>query len=202
MRAALWIATTLVAGAPWCGALAMEGDGLTPWPRWQGRLSLSTSAPGQNAERLPANSTGLAVRSFSLMGDYYFAGPVLTSASVGGFRATSGLIVGARASSALSGSSVSGRAISFDRRSVAWTSPLSGAELAPEAGAAPYLGVGYTGLSSKGGWGFSADIGIMAFNPGSTVKLGRVFGGGQSLDEVVRDMRLSPLVQMGVSYSF
>jgi len=65
----------------------------------------------------------------------------------------------------------------------------------------PYFGFGYTGLPSKAGWGFSADLGVMALNPGSAVKLGRVFG-GQNLDDVLRDMRLSPLVQLGVSYSF
>ena len=73
---------------------------------------------------------------------------------------------------------------------------------APEPGAAPYLGIGYTGLSSKGGWGFSADVGVVALSPRSTVKLGRVLGGTQSLDDVLRDMRLSPLLQLGVSYSF
>jgi hypothetical protein len=62
--------------------------------------------------------------------------------------------------------------------------------------------LGYTGLSSKGGWGFSADVGVMALSPGSSVKLGRVFSGNQSLDDLLREMRLSPLVQVGVSYSF
>jgi hypothetical protein len=61
--------------------------------------------------------------------------------------------------------------------------------------------VGYTSLYGKSGWGFSADFGLMALSPGSAVKLGRVLG-GQSLDDVLRDMRLSPLVQLGVSYSF
>jgi hypothetical protein len=38
----------------------------------------------------------------------------------------------------------------------------------------------------------------MALNPGSGLRLGR----GQSLDDVVRDMRLTPVLQLGVSYSF
>ncbi len=204
MRAALWIATSVVAVAPWCSAAATEGDGLTPWPRWQGRLSIGTSAPARNAEMARADSGGLKVRSFSLMGDYYFAGPVLSTVTAGGFRATSGLIAGARSSNYLSGgsSSLSGRAFSIDQRSAAWASPPSLAEQASELGAVPYLGVGYTGLSSKGRWGFSADVGVMALSPGSTVKLGRVLGGGQSLDDVLREMRLSPLLQVGVSYSF
>jgi hypothetical protein len=63
----------------------------------------------------------------------------------------------------------------------------------------PYLGVGYTGLSPRGGWSFNADLGLMSLNPGNAGKLGRVFGGGQSLDDTVRDMRWSPVVQLGVS---
>ena len=122
------------------------------------------------------------------------------------FRATSGLIVGARASTALSANTgnLAGRAFSVDHRHAAWVSPLAAVDLQPstELATVPYVGVGYTGLSNKGGWGFSADVGLVALSPRSAVKLGRVLGGGQSLDEVLREMRLSPLVQLGVSYSF
>jgi len=66
----------------------------------------------------------------------------------------------------------------------------------------PYLGVGYTGLSPRGGWSFNADLGLVSLSPGNAVKLGRFLGGGQGLDETVRDMRWSPVMQLGVSYSF
>lgn len=194
MRTALWTAIALIASAPACFAATTGGDGLRPWPQWQGRLSLSTSGPA-------LGNNGLDLSSLSLMGDYYFAGPALGSQSAGGFRATSGLIVGARSSSALAGntSSLAGRAFSFDHRAT-WVSLLAAvdAPAGPELATLPYVGVGYTGLSNKGGWGFSADVGLVALSPRSAVKL----GGGQSLDEVLRDMRLSPLVQLGVSYSF
>ena len=205
MRAALWIVTTLIVGTPLCCTAATEGDGLQPWPQWQGRLSLGTSNPLGNPEALPANSNGLNVRSFSLMGDYYFAGSALRTGTAGGFRATSGLIVGARASGSLFSNgvaSLSGRALNIDHHNVTGTSPSTPVDSAPEPGAVPYLGIGYTELSSKGGWGFSADVGVVALSPRSTVKLGRVLGGAQSLDDVLRDMRLSPLLQLGVRYSF
>ena len=66
----------------------------------------------------------------------------------------------------------------------------------------PYLGVGYSSMVAKSGWSFTADLGVVSRSPGNVVRLGRVFNGGQSLDEVVRDMRLAPHVQLGVSYSF
>jgi len=62
----------------------------------------------------------------------------------------------------------------------------------------PYLGIGYTGLSPRNGWGFSADLGLVAKNPGNALRA----GGGQSLDEMIRDMRMTPLLQLGVSYAF
>ena len=199
MRTALWTAIALIASAPACLAAGTGGDGLRPWPQWQGRLSLSTSGPA-------LGNNGLDVRSLSLMSDYYFARPSLGGQAAGGFRATSGLIFGARSSSALSGntSQLAGRAFSVDHRHAAWVSPLAPVDVqaSTELATVPYVGVGYTGLSHKGGWGFSADVGLVALSPRSAVKLGRVLGGGQSLDEVLRDMRLSPLVQLGVSYSF
>ena len=62
----------------------------------------------------------------------------------------------------------------------------------------PYLGLGYTGLSLRGGWSFSADLGLVARTPGNVVKFGR----SQSLDDTVRELRLELVLQFGVSYSF
>ena len=85
-------------------------------------------------------------------------------------------------------------------------------ELQPSVGAAggdlgndsavPYVGFGYSSTSLKGGWGFSADLGVMALNPGNAMRLGRAFGSVQSAEDLIRDLRLSPAVQVGASYSF
>ena len=45
-------------------------------------------------------------------------------------------------------------------------------------------------------------VGLMALNAGSAVRFGRLLSGTQSVDELVRDLRLTPVLQLGVSYSF
>jgi hypothetical protein len=64
----------------------------------------------------------------------------------------------------------------------------------------PYVGLGYSGLTGRGGWGFAADVGVMALH-GDSVRFGRL-SGAQSLDDLLRDLRLTPVLQLGVSYSF
>ena len=75
-------------------------------------------------------------------------------------------------------------------------------EATGDASATPYLGIGYTGSSLKGGWGISADLGLMAITQSSGVRLGKIFNGNQNLDDSVRELRLSPVLQVGVSYAF
>jgi len=180
----------LLTGPAWAeGGLTINPD-QTPWPRWQARVGLTTTAP------LHAD-LGLAsgqLQGARLLGDYYFATPNfgLTRMS-GGFRATSGLLLSPRGPS-LSMATVPGVGGMLSVSQQASTADPS----ADPAHTVPYLGFGYTGLSTKGGWGFTADVGLMALNPGSGLRLGR----GQSLDDVVRDMRLTPVLQLGVSYSF
>jgi hypothetical protein len=181
-----------------------DGNGLTIdaengiWPRLQSRLSIGAfPASSRAASPIAGNAANL-----SLLGDYYLTGSMLGSRRAGGFRATSGVIVGGRAtSSVLTGTATPSIGLGADRR-------IFGASAAPAAdgfgdtSAAPYLGLGYTGLSARGGWSFNADLGLVSQTRNGAVKLGRVMTGSQSLDDAVREMRWSPLVQLGVSYSF
>lgn len=183
----LWIGILALAAS---AAQASPGDGLQSrvnnqaWEGLKGRLSVSTATPYRaDIGSFDANDSQ-KINSLSVMGDYYLSRPLLGNA--GGLRATSGLLLGPRASLWSSPATV-------DRRTA--DSNTDG------AGPLPYLGVGYTGLSDKGGWGVSADLGLMA-SPRSGVRLGKVFNGSQSLDDTLRDMRFAPLVQVGVSYSF
>jgi hypothetical protein len=190
------------------GAWGVEGDGLTPnpdqvsWSRWQGRVSLgSTLLPWQTSLGR-AEATGLKVDSVSLVGDYYFSRALVGHGSSGGFRTTGGLFHGPRvqlAQLSAARSLVSGGALAVDRQLV--SADGSGWDAADIA-TLPYLGVGYSGLSLKGRWSFNADFGLMALSPGNSVKLGKGVGAGQSLDDLLRDMRLAPMLQLGVSYSF
>lgn len=67
----------------------------------------------------------------------------------------------------------------------------------------PYLGLGYSshGLSgpssNPSAWGLSADLGMLATSPRSAVRLGQ-----QALDATLRDLRLSPVLQLGFSYTY
>ncbi|WP_442774868.1 hypothetical protein [Sphaerotilus montanus] len=124
--------------------------------------------------RLPAG----AVRSFAsplrwqLVGDYYFA-PSL------GLRATGGLQAGVTGNSDVRLGTTRQRAT-------------------------PYVGLGYStgGVSANrwGGWGLSADIGVQA--RGSDLTLGRALESPAGVGELIRELRLTPVLQLGVSYAF
>jgi hypothetical protein len=208
MRSAKWFLTGCIAALPAAAAWASEGSGLTPnvdtlpWVRWQGRLSLEVQAPLLRADLGGPQASGLQVRSVSLLRDYYLTRSLIGPGTEGGLRTTGGLIVspGSRsAGQALFGTQPG--AYTIARRAAGQAAGL-GADAAEGNAAVPYLGVGYIGLSSKGGWSFSADLGLIALAAGNVVKFGRVFSGTQSLDGLARDMRLAPVMQMGLSYSF
>lgn len=163
------------------GLLAHPDD--LPWPRWQARFSVSAL----DVYRPQATSLGL-------MSDYFFARAASETGRASGFRATGGLVVGPRPSMWMVSPAMAG-------------SPLSGADHrlagdAPDSFAVPYLGVGYSGLSGRSGWNFSADFGLVGQPARRTVRFGRAYTGTPGLDEQVRDLRLAPLLQFGVSYSF
>jgi hypothetical protein len=177
-------AAVAAAGAAWAeDGLRLPAE---PLAGWQARLGLTTPTLPHAAE-FPSQRA-LALPSAQLLGDYYFTGPGFGGGRVtGGLRATSGLLFGARAPGL--GPAAGGLTL---RR----------ADLPTEAsaGALPYLGVGYTGLSARGGWGFSADLGLIGAAPRTPgLQWQR---SGPSLDEMLRDLRLTPTVQLGVSYSF
>ena len=199
--AAFFILATLMGGAlaqtahPGLQTAGAE----TIWPRWQGRVLVGAVTPPWRHlgwEHPDSTSGAHRLESLSVLGDYYFSNLSDGARASGGFRATSGLIFGSASSRSLS---------AFWRSGL--HSPMGAAGTAPgtEAGlqgTLPYLGLGYTSVSARNGWGFSADIGLIARNPGSAVKLGRVVGGNQALEDLLREMRLSPLLNLGVSYSF
>ncbi len=142
----------------------------------------------------------------SVLGDYYFTtSPKPQLFSLGGFRASSALLI------RQSGVSLSDLALSS--RSAATfgvpshllldsvPSPLTESGYG-QYSAMPYVGLGYSGIHAKSGWGFWADVGLVMRDPGSVLGFGRVVSGSQSADDLVRELRLTPLVQLGVNYSF
>ncbi|HEY2977493.1 MAG TPA: hypothetical protein VGJ35_05960 [Burkholderiaceae bacterium] len=201
MRAACWLlvgALSLGAG-PW--AHADEGAGLV-LPRLQGRIRL-----GMGVEPGVADLSGSSlarISGASLLGDYYFSRFSAGPGEASGFRATTGVFLGSQLGLWGGPGVTSSSLLSVESHSFSLAVPVRGVDngASQDAGAVPYLGLGYSGLSLKGGLSFSADLGLMALNPGNAIRLGRVIGGGQSVDELVRDLRLSPVIQVGVSYSF
>jgi hypothetical protein len=179
--------TLAAAAALAAAAVAVADDGLrlpaaADTTGWQARFGLTAPAAPGVAE-FPTQRS-LAVPSAQLLGDYYFTGPGFGGGRVaGGLRATSGLLIGARSPG------LAAPGLSLRRTDLAGDS----------AGTLPYVGVGYTGLSLRGGWAFSADLGLVGTTRTPGLQLQR---SGPSLDEVLRDLRLTPTLQLGVSYSF
>lgn len=209
MRNVLWMCAAVASMLTLADARA-EGEGLVPnadrvpWARFQSRVAYAPGAPGWRAELAPFERTGLQVGSVGLLGDVYFGSTPAVRESAAGFRATSGILVGARSAWLNSVAAPSSGLLSTDRRLFgASANPLAyPADSAGENSTLPYIGIGYSNLSTKSGWHFSADLGVVSQSPGNVVRFGRVVSGSQSLDDVVRDMRLAPVVQLGVSYSF
>jgi hypothetical protein len=177
-------------------ALAVDGGLNVPaeakvWPRWQSRLAIGTAPVGGLGDTALGEAGASRIASASVVGDWYFAPPV-----DGGFRATGGLVYGGRSLWVARPSlGPSDRNLTVDRRAL----PVADGF---ETSTVPYLGIGYTGLAGAGRFGFSADLGLLARSPSQAVRLGRMLGGTQNLDDAVRDLRLAPVLQLGVSYAF
>jgi hypothetical protein len=201
MQTAKWMFIAALLATCCGGAASAEGDGLTPrgdallWSRWQGRLSLGTPVPTWRSEWGSVDSQGLKPRSLSLMGDYYFSRSLNADGGGSAFRATSGLVLGPRPALWIGPTSgLSMNSLSVERRSLG--------DAGGDSAALPYVGVGYSGFSNRGGWSYSADFGLAARSGGNVLGLGRVVGGAQSLDDLVRELRLTPVLQVGASYAF
>ncbi len=204
MRIGLQLVSTSMALAAMLAATAARGDGgiaadpsTGPWGRFQGRIAY-VAAPAWRSDLAAPARSGLKISGASIMGDVYLA------PTPGGLRATSGLFVGSRGGLWGSPSTTSaGARFGVGGRAFSAAAAAPAVDSVSDGGATvPYLGVGWSRLPSHGGWSFSADLGLVSLAPGNAARLGRVFGGGQGLDDVVRDMRLAPVVQLGVSYSF
>jgi hypothetical protein len=175
--------------------LNVQSDSVV-WPRWQARLGVTnTTQPSADL------ASGIGLQSARLFGDYYFTGPGFGAGRVsGGLRATSGLLAGRTGMlSAPTLPSAQGSVFSLSTRRL---QPPAMADAGDPSATMPYLGVGYTGVSARGGWGFTADIGLMGYGSGGGLRFGHTPGGTQSVDDLLRELRMTPVLQLGVSYSF
>jgi hypothetical protein len=144
----------------------------------------STSALADNTL-----SDGLNLQRAAL-GNIYFS-------SIAGLRATGGVLGLSR--------STAGRLLANAGTSLALAIDRPGSSTGSEGPtqALPYLGLGYSNrwltgpTSATSTWGVSADLGLMAASPRSAVRLGQ-----QGLDDTLRELRLAPMLQFGVSYTY
>ncbi|MEO8278560.1 MAG: hypothetical protein ABI564_02640 [Ideonella sp.] len=192
-----------------CGQAMADGTGLRTfandalWSRWQTRLLASPSFSLWQHAVTAQDASRQSQESISLLGDFYFSRPLQTNRAAEGFRATSGVIIGPLGSHVLSafGSSAASRGLGVGA-SIARAGLFDTRTPTTSLDTTPYLGFGYSSSSRSTGWGFSADIGIVARNAGWGAQFGRTSSGPQPVDDLLRDMRLSPLMNIGVSYSF
>lgn len=164
-----------------------------PGLRWQARVQLS-QVDGLDA------STGRSARSLSaaLLGDYYLTRSGLGDGVRGGLRATGGLMMGPLSvTQSGSGLTLSPQSMSLGQSlAVGLRAVGSLADRNDGGSTLPYIGIGYSGISARGGWGFSADLGLINRN---SLRLGNSLG---SVDEALRENRLMPVLQFGLSYSY
>lgn len=194
----------------WAAGLAVADGGLKVslpggfWSEVQAQLRVNAVVLETVRPRLGYTAStdwaGYAPTAASVGGDYYFSKSLVDNAvPPSGFRASGALLI-RQPGVSLSDLAWSSRATT----SLALRQPY--ASLAEPAGqglsAMPYLGLGYSDYSLKTGWGFWADIGLVVQSPGNALGMTRVMSGTQSLDDLVRELRLSPMLQLGVNYSF
>lgn len=182
---------------------AADGLQVGPAPRWQARLQLSSLDGNLNLD--PQRFGGNRLLSANLLGDYYFTGSGFASVR-GGLRATGGMYSGPlslsqnNAGLALGANArVGGSNLAVGQRNISLFAPgLDGAD--PSASIS-YLGLGYSGQMLRSGLSFSADLGVIGGGSSTSgLRLGR--SNSQAMDDVLRDMRYKPVLQLGLSYSY
>jgi hypothetical protein len=185
-----------VAAMPWtghAGGLASPAADAV-WPRWQARLTLQTASP--LSIDLAGRFGGVAPAGFqggALLGDYYFARP-----RFGNFRASGGVMRGWQGGAPLLSRSAGPQlGLSVNQSGNGLVQP--GAD---SPGTVTYLGLGYSSVFWHSSLSFTADVGMVAENPGAVWGVGRAIFGNQGLDSALHEVRLSRMVQLGVRYSF
>ncbi|MCW5632170.1 MAG: hypothetical protein KIT17_02445 [Rubrivivax sp.] len=176
------------------GLLATADEWL--WPRVQARITVQTAALDPlTLTSLGSPGTGLrGVQGGSVLGDYVIATP-----NFGNFRATSGVMLGSPAGApVLSATPLARVGVSvYDNGSAGY-----GAPAADGPATLPYVGLGYSSASLWRSLSLSADVGWVAGRPAGLSGLGRAMYGNQSLEAAVRELRLAPVLHLGVRYSF
>lgn len=195
----------MLAFAAMCAAPVHAAGGLaapapeTVWPAWSARLSVQTAVVSPLLNRGWATDFNAATRrqfqGAAILGDYALAQP-----SIGTFRATGGVLAGSQAGTPML-TARAGQRLGLVVQD-ATPAMLPGASADPPA-TVPYLGLGFSrAAAGAAGLSLSADIGIVAGHPGQAAGVGRALLGTQGMEAALRELRLSPMLQLGVRYTF
>lgn len=182
-------------------AVAQDGLNVTldPVPGLRAAGSNLRLGPGDLRLNLSVAKPGTALVRARVLGDYYLTGPGFGDEQVsGGLRVTSGLAIGPSGSTTALPPSRLGGGLQWEAREPA-------TDLVQGQGARvalPYIGLGYTSLSAREGWGLSADIGLGGQRPGERVRFGAGSPTAAQFENMLNDLRLAPVIQLGVSYAF
>lgn len=186
----LWLCTGAACVQAAGGLVAPAAE--TVWPQWQARVSVQTAgmSPLSLSRRLDDGSSQRGVQGGAIFGDYYFATP-----SFGSFRASGGLIAGALGGLPVS-SAAAGPRLGLSMSSGLVPRAAAGADIGNgNNNTLPYLGLGFSGAPWRNGLAISADLGLVAGR-------GSALFGNQGFEGTVRELRLSPVLQLGVRYAF
>jgi hypothetical protein len=154
------------------------------------RVSPEDSGPFKARVQLVASEGGQGPRLLGaqLLGDFYVTG------SGSGLRLSGGMLFGPHSLLGTGLAPSSPQVLGFSQRTLpGWNDEPKSQQ--------PYLGLGYSQHSLKEGWGFSADLGL-AVSGGSGLRLSSTAAFAQSLDESLRRLQWTPVLQVGVSYRF
>jgi hypothetical protein len=167
-----------------------------PTLEWRAKVRLGAVEPPSLQSAAARPSYQLA--SGMLMGDYYFNLDRWGLAA--GLRASGGMLF--KGATTLSEFAMpldvqADLPLSRPAANLSNTGPVN-----ESLGTLPYFGLGYTRLGLWGGWGITADVGVVAWQGSTALLSGRTLSNTRNLDDAVRDIRFRPLVQMGVRYAF
>lgn len=167
-----------------------------PWLGWQARITLQTG-PLASAASWPLTVPGRAgtapalrgIRGAAVFGDYVFA-----RYSLGSLRATGGLVLGSLSGAPLRLAGADARLGLgvFDSATIGRGEPA----------ALPYIGLGYSSPALWGAWSVTADFGLVAARPSGLNGVGRALLGPQATDAAPQELRLAPMLQLGVRHAF
>ena len=185
----LSLATLPMAALAGIGLVAPPAD--TLWPQWQARIAVQTAAlsPLGLSRLLEGSAPQRSWQGGALLGDYYFAKP-----SFGSFRASGGLMFGSIGGAPLLTAPVGSR-LGLTLQGTG-NLPTPGTE---SPGTVPYFGLGFSSAAWWHALSLTADLGWVAEQPAAA---GRAVFGNQGKDTAWRELRLSPVLQVGLRYSF